>query len=518
MSSPVRAAIAVLVAATLAACADERRPTPVPAAEEDASVAPPKPDARPGGDNRPHATGSGGAAGGADGPGSGGAGGAEADAGQGGSGGARADGGPPSVDAPSMAPGKRWRIMPLGDSITEAKNGYRGYLYNLLTGAGYNVDFVGSKKDAPTVGGDPDNEGRGGHTIGPDTSAFCQWHAATAMHRCQTYRFNLFDNMEVIARTEVDVILLLIGINDLTPQPTLAMGKDGVLRPVDPKEAPDKLAALVAELRKRKPAAKIVVSSLIRLRDTTGAGWAEFQALNARAATLGNAASNDAVSFVDLNAVPLTKEDFGDAVHPNESGGEKIAKGWFDALTPLLGKADGPVITPAYKEDFATASPAWALTGGKIEAGRLTLSNFAGPAKAVNDTDAFVAPYTLRGRVNAAGSGLGNKFRVVFDRAEDGSGRFVELAGGAMGKAVLGARAAGGGSSTLATAEMPYAANGGVQLEIRRDVDAITVHATKNGATVTLFSGIKAAAPAAGKLGAETEYNHADFDDITVLK
>src|SRR3954468_23529667 len=61
------------------------------------------------------------------------------------------------------------RIMPLGDSITwgvgsARQSGYRAALYQRLTSAGLNVDFVGSMSRG--TGPDRDNEGHKGWTIG----------------------------------------------------------------------------------------------------------------------------------------------------------------------------------------------------------------------------------------------------------------------------------------------------------------------------------------------------------------
>src|SRR6267143_5836411 len=61
------------------------------------------------------------------------------------------------------------RILPLGDSITHGwivPGGYRLPLYQLLTNAGYNVDFTGTQADngAPALP-DPDHEGHSGWTI-----------------------------------------------------------------------------------------------------------------------------------------------------------------------------------------------------------------------------------------------------------------------------------------------------------------------------------------------------------------
>ena len=59
------------------------------------------------------------------------------------------------------------RIMPLGDSITEGseglapiQGGYRTKLYQLLTAAGFNVDFVGTLSDSNLNPDLPDRDER----------------------------------------------------------------------------------------------------------------------------------------------------------------------------------------------------------------------------------------------------------------------------------------------------------------------------------------------------------------------
>ncbi len=73
---------------------------------------------------------------------------------------------------PTREPGP-WRIMPLGDSLTEGSypdshHSYRGYLEMMLRDAGYEFDFVGTQWRLGHGGTDFEHEGHGGFTIGPD--------------------------------------------------------------------------------------------------------------------------------------------------------------------------------------------------------------------------------------------------------------------------------------------------------------------------------------------------------------
>jgi lysophospholipase L1-like esterase len=227
--------------------------------------------------------------------------------------------------------------MPLGDSITESADGYRGPLFRRLSEDGLDIDFVGSKASAPSAGGDPDHEGRGGHTIGPDESAYCQWKEASSSHVCQSYRFNLYDNLAAVTVQDPDVVLVLLGINDFFPTPMPEPGSDGLYRPVDPMAAAEKLEQLVTALHEGLPASHIVVASLLRVGYSDASTWPGYTALNATARALGTASSDDLVHFADLNAVELVTEDFSDGLHPKVSGGEKVAAAWYAVLRPILG-------------------------------------------------------------------------------------------------------------------------------------------------------------------------------------
>ena len=93
------------------------------------------------------------------------------------------------------------RIMPLGDSITDGSSfdspdgtgGYRGPLYNLLTAAGYNVDYIGSQTINSSQLVEQNHEGHSGWRIDQLDSNMAGWLG------------NLADP---------DVVLMHIGTND----------------------------------------------------------------------------------------------------------------------------------------------------------------------------------------------------------------------------------------------------------------------------------------------------------------
>jgi len=246
-------------------------------------------------------------------------------------------GGTPRV--PLAPPLRPWKIMPLGDSLTAGDadpNGaqsYRGDLYHLLAQAGYLIDFVGRQSWQTYAGGDPDHEGHGGFTIGPDSSTI-----GNIDRYLETY----------LDASEPDMILLLIGINDMFPGPE---------RPdVVPEQAADKLEALVNRITQLRPNVRVMVSSLVPVNwDDTG--WTAYHNVNARAAQIGNASPTDNIYFVDMYgslAGQMTAADYmPDNLHLSASGARKVAQVWFDALTrPEVGLDREPP-TPPYPKTEA---------------------------------------------------------------------------------------------------------------------------------------------------------------------
>ena len=103
------------------------------------------------------------------------------------------------------------KLMPLGDSITWGTNpdnsnssGYRRSLYLQLTNAGYNVDFVGSLNGGLPDDFDRDNEGHPGWVSGSPA------YDTSAMISTKLIGF--------LNSNPPDIVLLLIGANDITSQ------------------------------------------------------------------------------------------------------------------------------------------------------------------------------------------------------------------------------------------------------------------------------------------------------------
>lgn len=189
------------------------------------------------------------------------------------------------------------RIMALGDSITLGAGsstgaGYRGELERRL--ARYHVDFVGSQHSGALP--DPDHEGHPGWRIDQLAAAVDGW----------------------IAAYQPDVVLLHIGTNDLNQDYQTAT-------------APQRLGALLDQLRADRPATMILVAQLVPA--TAAAVQARIAAFNAALPAIA-AARGSHVKLVDLSG--LSTSDMHDTLHPNDSGYAVMAARWSEALEPLL--------------------------------------------------------------------------------------------------------------------------------------------------------------------------------------
>ena len=265
--------------------------------------------------------------------------------------------------------------MPLGDSLTagaslEGYQGYRGYLYNQLIATGYKVDFVGSlawAQKATGNTGDMDHEGHGGFTIGPDPSQLCSGEAGPA---------NLYDNVARYLKADPDIVLLLIGINDLLHSSNTPDCK--TIRSVNPADAPAKLERLVARILSLRPKTKVLLASVLPVPWGDELGYANspvfkgmnyHKAINDRAAQIASKQPGR-VYFVDaFREVKFVKGDWADIVHTTETGATKLAHVWFQHLVPVLNSLTPIVSAQSIPSPVVTPSPASSSPGQLIPNG-----------------------------------------------------------------------------------------------------------------------------------------------------
>jgi hypothetical protein len=183
---------------------------------------------------------------------------------------------------------------------------YRGRLYQLLTNAGIDVDFIGTVYSVPAIGGDPDHDGYGGAYIGPGGSSN-----------------NLWDRLPVVLGSSVDPDIII-----------MAFGWNSVI--YEPGEAASKYRGITNQISAIKPSAKLMLATLSPSRGETQAqsngSVPSYRAINDMARSMANASSNDNLFVADLAASDYANSDYWDVIHWSQSGADRAAQIVFDAL------------------------------------------------------------------------------------------------------------------------------------------------------------------------------------------
>ena len=273
-------------------------------------------------------TGDGGAATG----GAGGSGGAATDGGSkdlGGAGGG-VDGGSGSY-APCPTNGDACKILPLGDSITYGINyggGYRIKLFTHTSTDSKNVTFVGydtgnppdstalSKLGSASSKWVGKHEGHSGWTIQQDDDLVTG--KSTAVNSAGDGGTN-YAGKKVVADFGPNIVLVHLGTNDLN------LGQAS--------GAPDRLGTLIDHIVADAPDALVVVAKIIPL-PSQASGVTTFN--NAIPGVVKQRAdAGKHVIVVDQFTGMIANTDM-DSVHPKESGYEKMAVVWYNAIKSYL--------------------------------------------------------------------------------------------------------------------------------------------------------------------------------------
>jgi lysophospholipase L1-like esterase len=200
------------------------------------------------------------------------------------------------------------RVMLLGDSITLGVygptiagpppgyiTGYRQRLYDLVTNAGNQVDFVGSQSEGylvtPTF--DTDHEGHGGITDTEVANNVYDW----------------------LISNPAEIVILHIGTNELDTSPS---DVEVILNEID-----------------RFNINTIVILAKIINHKTYSATTSQFNA-NLEQMTLNRIVQGDNIVIVDQESTLIYPNDMFDELHPNQPGYEKMAETWYNALAPIL--------------------------------------------------------------------------------------------------------------------------------------------------------------------------------------
>lgn len=215
-----------------------------------------------------------------------------------------------AICAPAFAAEPRvYRIMPLGDSITEGGKTfvvYRGLLAEKLKAAGYRVEFAGSKASASAMG-PLAHEGYGG--------------------RNAEYLASIVG--KALADHPADIVLIHAGHNHTAeemPIPKIIAATESI----------------IGTIRKANPKAIVLLAQVI----TSGKlpKYSYIPELNTSLAKLAeklNKPDQPVILVNQAEGFDPEKDTINDKVHPNAAGAEKMATRWFEALVKVMEKPAG---------------------------------------------------------------------------------------------------------------------------------------------------------------------------------
>lgn len=192
------------------------------------------------------------------------------------------------------------KIMPLGDSITQGEydtTNYRPYLAEMLTHAGCQFEYVGSRNDGLN------HEGHYG------------WRADS-----------ILVHIGAFARDHrPDIVLCHLGTNDLEHE------KESPIDVVAQRTVQE-ISSIIDSLRAVNPRVVILVAEIIP--NTSLTSRENFQIYNSRLRSFApiKGTTESPVYSVDHYTGFDWNTDLVDAVHPNVSGARKMAGRWYQAL------------------------------------------------------------------------------------------------------------------------------------------------------------------------------------------
>ncbi len=207
--------------------------------------------------------------------------------------------------------------MPLGASITMGHQGthagYRGTLSTLLDQNRISHQFVGSLTENPgqLPASQQHHEGHSGWTIaGGKNAATGAESSGLDQHLAEWIGPQ---------GANPDIVLILVGSNDV-----------GLA--IDLPHAGARLDGLISHIQALDPGVFVYVSSIPVITNNQAAA----KDYNRQVSEIAHARESrgEAVHFVDSAAV-FSPSDTGDQAHPNNSGYDKIAHLWRDAILGL---------------------------------------------------------------------------------------------------------------------------------------------------------------------------------------
>lgn len=241
--------------------------------------------------------------------------------------------------------GQKIKIMPVGDSILRGASstdwtGLRRYLHVLLTGHGYDVDFVGSQSLGKPTDFDLSHESYSGYFADhdPDTS------------RNNNIAANIY---KWLKKSNPEIVLLHIGTNDIKEgdSPELVVYEvETILDEIDRYETDNSrtVTVVLAQIINRYD----VLFNSAESEATSKYNKLLKEVVNFR--LLGN--NPDRIILVDMEngaginynidpEIPFNDGDMIDMLHPNNSGYKKMALLFYETLEPILAGSSIPSLS-----------------------------------------------------------------------------------------------------------------------------------------------------------------------------
>ncbi|MCU0749006.1 MAG: alpha/beta hydrolase fold domain-containing protein [Akkermansiaceae bacterium] len=212
---------------------------------------------------------------------------------------------------------KIYRVMPVGDSITEGGSSFSTWRYGLwekLYTAGYLIEYVGSRKTDSRIGELP-HEGYGGKNSG--------FLAATVPGNFRKH--------------PADIVLLHAGHNHFADQKPVPQ----ILKDTE---------ALIDGFRAVNPKVTILLAQPIHSGKLPKYSYIpELQKELVPLAKRLDRPDSRVIIVPQGEGFVVGKDTVPDLVHPNASGAAKMADKWFEALVKVMEPA-----TPAYRPEIRT--------------------------------------------------------------------------------------------------------------------------------------------------------------------
>ncbi|ORX83710.1 SGNH hydrolase [Anaeromyces robustus] len=214
------------------------------------------------------------------------------------------------------------KIMPVGDSITFGmgeNGGYRKYLYSALTQKGYNIDMVGpegsSRATANGISYDDNHAGYSGFQIKEIPDWGRQQGGDGSL-------YNKLKSKNAVKQAQPDIILLIIGTNDMTANRSMdACASD--------------LRALLDYMLGDMPSGGIIFMGSIPEFTAYGGNAQRVANYNGTVKKVAEeyASKGKNVRFADVHgSLNGTGDLGGDGLHPNGNGYKKMGNFWADII------------------------------------------------------------------------------------------------------------------------------------------------------------------------------------------